>query len=79
MHTYPLTSNQRRNERDRPYFHVNVLPFYQNYADKVRISSKLVARITRLPYMSDTRRVSYLVRLANNAIITNKLILLIAM
>ena len=40
--------------------------FFQNYADKVRISSKLVARITRLPYMSDTRRVSYLVRFTNN-------------
>ena len=40
--------------------------FFQNYADKVRISSKLVARITRLPYMSDTRRVTYLVRFTNN-------------
>ena len=52
-----------------------MFPFHKNYADKVRISSKLVARITRLPYMSDTRRVSYLVRLTNNAIITDKLIL----
>ena len=42
--------------------------FYQNYADKVRISSKLVARITRLPYMSDTRRVSYLVRFTEHVL-----------
>lgn len=33
--------------------------FSQNYADKVQISSKLVARITRLPYQSPTERVSY--------------------
>jgi hypothetical protein len=31
----------------------------QDYANKVKISSKLVTRITRLPYQSDTRKSSY--------------------
>ena len=65
MHTYLLTSNTLNGGLNAIFFHGNLLSFYQNYADKVRISSKLVARITRLPYMSDTRRVSYLVRLTN--------------
>ena len=33
--------------------------FLQNYANKVKISSKLVTRITRLPFQADVRKVEY--------------------
>ncbi len=34
-------------------------PHFQNYANKVKISSKLVTRITRLPFQADVRKVEY--------------------
>ena len=37
-------------------------PLFKNYANKVKISSKLVARITRLPFQADVRKVEYQVR-----------------